>query len=316
MYVLDHKLKMHPLRLADPNDDLGGVLYPSVPADIVHLIDHHSVLSPRKFPLIESSNGLTLRSIDSHTGNRDEIVCPICGEAYGTYKRLRKHIEYNAMIEESTTTENFTFFKGKSHIGFILPKIEPLTLEEVRNHIEHTLSEIIVVVEAIDPQLSGTFQSLQSYKYNDIVFGAEFTNCMSSKNGVFCVDMKRFHKTCNHQNSNSSGDTSSSIHSTDSSINNSNNNNNSSSNKQKSTFAGTRNELFLSNISEGTYEDSNEENDGGGDDDNDDEDDDDDDHDDDDDEDEENINYFRRSYSTFESSTRHFFWRDSKPTIV
>ena len=79
MYVLDHKLKMHPLRLADPNDDLGGVLYPSVPADIVHVIDHHSILTPRKYPFIESSNGLTLRSIDSFTGNRDEVICPVCG---------------------------------------------------------------------------------------------------------------------------------------------------------------------------------------------------------------------------------------------
>jgi hypothetical protein len=309
MYVLDHKLKMHPLRLADPNDDLGGVLYPSVPADIVHLIDHHSVLSPRKFPLIESSNGLILRSIDSHTGNRDEIICPICGEAYGTYKRLRKHIEYNAMIESSDV--NITFPKGKSHIDFKLPEIEPLTLEEVRNHIEHTLSEIIVVVEAIDPQLSGTFQSLQSYKYNDIVFGGEFTNCMSSKNGLFCVDIKRFHKTCSHQSNSSSGDTnSSSIHSTDSSINNTNN-----SDKKKSSYAGTRNESFLSNISEGTYEDSNNEGDGDNNDDednNDDDDDaDDDDADDDDADDEDSISYFRRSYNTFESS-----WRDSKPTIV
>ena len=70
---------MHPLRLADPNDDLGGVLYPSVPADIVHVIDHHSILTPRKYPFIESSNGLTLRSIDSFTGNRDEVICPVCG---------------------------------------------------------------------------------------------------------------------------------------------------------------------------------------------------------------------------------------------
>ena len=85
MYVLDHKLKMHPLRLADPNDDLGGVLYPSVPADIVHVIDHHSVLSPQKFPFIEHANGLPLRSIDSATGNRDEIICPICGEAVSLF---------------------------------------------------------------------------------------------------------------------------------------------------------------------------------------------------------------------------------------
>lgn len=193
MYVLDYKLKLHPLRLMDPNDDLGGVLYPSVPADIVHHIDCHSPLFPRRLPFVEKSHGLVLRSIDSLTGNRDEIVCPVCGEAYGTYERLKKHIEYNAMVE---TKEGYP--RGKSHAGLELPPMQPLTLDKVRGHIEKTLSEIIVVVEAIDPQLSGTFQSLQSYKYGDIVFGAEFAPCMStnSEGTELTVDMQQFHKTC------------------------------------------------------------------------------------------------------------------------
>ena len=144
-----------------PNYDLGAVLYPSVPADIVHHIDHHSALSPRKSPFAEKSYGLVLRSVDSYTCNRDQLICPVCGESYGTYDRLKKHIEYNAMLESK---ENFP--KEKSHAGVdISEKEPPLTLDEVRDHIESTLSEIIVVVEAIDPQLSGTFQSLQSYKY-------------------------------------------------------------------------------------------------------------------------------------------------------
>ena len=142
MYLLDHKMKMHPLRLADPNDDMGGMLYPSVPADIVHHIDHHSALSPRKFPFREKDHGLVLRSLDSSTCNREDIICPVCGEGYGTYERLKAHVQYNAMIEEREK-----FPKEKSHVGFIVPEIEPLTLEEVRDHIEQTLSEIVVVVE-------------------------------------------------------------------------------------------------------------------------------------------------------------------------
>jgi Inward rectifier potassium channel C-terminal domain len=188
MYVLDHKLKMHPLRLCDPNDDLGGMLYPSVPADIVHHIDHHSILSPRKMPLVDSSSGLVLRSLDSLTNNREEIVCPICGESYGSHARLKKHVEYNAMLERKGN-----YPRDKSHVGFKIPDIEPLTLEEVRSHIERTLSEIVVVVEAIDPQLSGTFQSLQSYKYEDIEFDAEYNKCMFVQNEQFTVDMKKFH---------------------------------------------------------------------------------------------------------------------------
>ncbi|VEU35914.1 unnamed protein product [Pseudo-nitzschia multistriata] len=193
MYVLDHKLKMHPLRLMDPNDDLGGVLYPSVPADIVHHIDCHSPLSPQRLPFVERSNGLVLRTLDSSTGNRDQIICPVCGEAYGTYERLKKHVEYNAMIE----AKEGDYPTERSHVGFQFPVIKPLTLDDVRSHIEETLSEIIVVVEAIDPQLSGTFQSLQSYKYEDIVFGSEFAKCMSvnKERTEFLVDMQQFHKT-------------------------------------------------------------------------------------------------------------------------
>lgn len=218
MYFLDHRLKMHPLRLMDPNDDLGGVIFPSVPADIVHHIDHHSALCPPKFrsqnncPLVQSSHGMVLRSLDSYTGNRDEVICPVCGESYGTYERWKKHFDYASMVE---ARENYP--PEKSHCGYVVPpEPEPITLEELRHYIANTVSEIIVVVEAIDPQLSGSFQSLQSYKYEDIVFGEEFENCMSmqrdeqhhkntkgSNEGVFCVDMTHFHSTtirhCKHK---------------------------------------------------------------------------------------------------------------------
>jgi len=197
MYFLDHMLKMHPLRLMDPNDDLGGVLYPSVPADILHHIDHHSALWPPKLkpPFVESSHGMVLRSIDSYTGNRDDIICPVCGESYGTVARWKKHVEYSSMIEA-----NEGYPPEKSHCGVVMPpETEAITLEDLQQHIERTCSEIIVVVEAIDPQLSGSFQSLQSYKGKDIVFGKDFEKCVSigqdRGRNVFHVDMHRFHST-------------------------------------------------------------------------------------------------------------------------
>ena len=188
MYLIDHKMKFSPLRLLEPNDDLGGVLYPSAPTTIIHHIDHHSALSPSTMPLTESDNGLTLRSVDSATGNRDEIICPVCGEAYGTYERLRKHIEYARIVEKQDD-----YPVEGSHLGFEMPDTSPITLAEVQRHIERKLSEIVVVVEAIDPQLSGTFQSVQSYKYDDIEFGADFEKCMFSKNDKFVVDLLKFH---------------------------------------------------------------------------------------------------------------------------
>jgi len=188
MYLIDHNMKFHPLRLLEPNDDLGGVLYPSAPTTIVHHIDHHSPLSPIKMPLVEADHGLALRSVDSSTANREEIICPVCGESYGTYERLLKHIQYARIVEEQGGYP----IEG-THRGFEMPETKPVTLEEVQRYIEHKLSEIIVVVEAIDPQLSGTFQALQSYKYNEIEFGAEFERCMFTKNNNFVVDLLKFH---------------------------------------------------------------------------------------------------------------------------
>ena len=181
-------MKFHPLRLLDPNDDLGGVLYPSAPTTIVHHIDHHSALSPVRMPLVEPSQGLVLRSVDSGTANREEILCPVCGECYGTYDRLERHIRYARIVEEQDG-----YPVEGSHLGFEMPDATPVSLEQVQRHIETMLSEIVVVVEAIDPQLSGTFQGVQSYKYDDIEFGADFEQCMSAKGNKFEVDLLKFH---------------------------------------------------------------------------------------------------------------------------
>ena len=188
MYLLDHQLKMHQLRLTDPNDELNGMMYPSLPQTISHQIDHHSALSPRSMPLVVDNCGLKLRSADSGVSSREEIVCPICGESYGTYERLFNHVRYNQVVEtkESYPTEN-------THLAFEMPDISPITLEEVQRHIENTVSEIIVVVEGIDPQLSGSFQAVQSYKYDDIEFDADFAPCLLVQENKLTVDMRLFH---------------------------------------------------------------------------------------------------------------------------
>mmetsp|Transcript_2713 Transcript_2713/g.6059 ORF Transcript_2713/g.6059 Transcript_2713/m.6059 type:complete len:299 (-) Transcript_2713:110-1006(-) len=188
MYLIDGTMKFHPLRLLAPDDGQGGNLYPSVPTSIIHHIDHHSALSPRNMPLIISNQGLPLRSVDSATGSRDEIVCPVCGEAYGSYDRLMKHINYARIVE----AQDGYPIEG-THLGFEMPDTTPITLSDVQKHIERKLSEIVVVVEAIDPQLSGTFQAVQSYKYDEIEFGADFEKCLSTRNNKFVVDLLKFH---------------------------------------------------------------------------------------------------------------------------
>ncbi len=197
MYLLDHKLQMNPLRLTHPDDNLGGMLYPSIPQKIIHHIDHHSALAPTRghlMPLLAASrmhSGFPLRSYDSQNSDRPEIICPVCGESFGTYERLASHVRFNKMIEEQ---EQYPI--KDSHQAFEMPDTKsPLTLQEVTDHIERTMSEIVVVVEAIDPQLSGTFQANQSYKYEDIVFGADHEICTSvTADNKISVDMKNFHE--------------------------------------------------------------------------------------------------------------------------
>lgn len=196
MYLLDHKLQMNPLRLTNPDDNLGGMLYPSIPQKIIHHIDHHSALAPTRthlMPLLASSrtnSAVPLRSCDSANAERDEIICPVCGDCFGTYERLAAHVRFNKMIEKQ---EGYPI--QDSHQAFEMPDTSPLTLQEVTDHIEKTMSEIVVVVEAIDPQLSGTFQANQSYKYEDIVFGADHETCTSiTPDNKIQVDMRTFHQ--------------------------------------------------------------------------------------------------------------------------
>lgn len=42
--------------------------------------------------------------------------------------------------------------------------------------------------------VSGTFQALQSYKLNDIVFGGRFAPCMTQTGGKIFVNVDKFHQ--------------------------------------------------------------------------------------------------------------------------
>ena len=85
-----------------------------------------------------------------------------------------------------------------SHLSLEVPEnIPTLTLEDVQEYLSQNLAEIIVVVEGIDPQVSGTFQALQSYKYEDICWDGEFVECLHIQNKKFSVCMEKFHEVRN-----------------------------------------------------------------------------------------------------------------------
>eukprot|EP00578_Thalassiosira_sp_NH16_P032837 CAMPEP_0181082428 /NCGR_PEP_ID=MMETSP1071-20121207/3616_1 /TAXON_ID=35127 /ORGANISM="Thalassiosira sp., Strain NH16" /LENGTH=413 /DNA_ID=CAMNT_0023164013 /DNA_START=380 /DNA_END=1621 /DNA_ORIENTATION=- len=109
-----HPLKMEAMRVSMPNDDLGAVLYTSIPTCATHHIDYHSPLQPplkrrlgpedgrvmRDTGFVVDSCGLDLRENDSYTGGQDGLRCVICGETYGTVANLVQHIRYNQHTEK------------------------------------------------------------------------------------------------------------------------------------------------------------------------------------------------------------------------
>ena len=76
-----------PLRVLQPDDELGGFLFLSLPTVVTHHIDVYSLLHPA----VETPRnlyGLNLRMADAATGSRDDFACPICGELFGTYRTV------------------------------------------------------------------------------------------------------------------------------------------------------------------------------------------------------------------------------------
>lgn len=207
-----------PLRIIQPNDELHAQLFLSMPSIIHHHIDIYSLLHPvpqatdsdqdsskNNMLVYPESAGLMLRQADSISRMREECECYICGEVFGTAQALKRHVHYQQKIE---TTDQFPV-EG-SHLSLddkTLAQQEACTssttdLNKLRDYFERELSEVICVVEGIDPLMSGTFQALQSYCFEDIVWDEHsiFHPCLTAvakndwRGEHFQVDLDRFHE--------------------------------------------------------------------------------------------------------------------------
>lgn len=183
-----------PIRILQPNDDLGSVLFLSLPYVVMHHIDIYSLLHPYT-PQSDLASGLILRQVDSVTCNRDDVICPVCGESYGTHERWVRHVRYQRIVEQKDGYPT----KG-THLSLtkrdLVPPAEAITdIQDLRSFFKQEIAEVICVVEGIDPLTSGTFQSLQSYKFEDIVWDedTQFAPCLKVSNGKIVVDLDRFH---------------------------------------------------------------------------------------------------------------------------
>lgn len=207
--VMNHRPVPRPLRLIQPDDELGGMLFLSFPTIVSHHIDLYSLMHPpTEVPFGSMTpSGLVLRQVDGSTANRDDVICPVCGESYGTIKRWKNHIRYQQIVEAKDD-----YPVAGTHLSLDLADIEMNTdtmeatndIAELKEYFRKSVSEIICVVEGIDPLQSGTFQSLQSYRFEDIVWDANsvFAPCMTVTGGsrqkqkgerIFQVDLDRYH---------------------------------------------------------------------------------------------------------------------------
>ena len=191
-----------PLRLLQPDDELGATLFLSFPTVVSHHMDLYSMLHPPRED-VEGvlPSGLILRQVDSSTASREEVICPICSESYGTHNRWTQHVRYQQMVERK---EGYPV-EG-SHLSLMardLKKPEIATMQEFQDYFREHVAELILVVEGIDPLLSGTFQSLHSYRYEDIVWNdsACFAPCVQVCGEQVQVDLDRFHQvdTVSHE---------------------------------------------------------------------------------------------------------------------
>ncbi|CAB9503285.1 rectifier potassium channel 2 [Seminavis robusta] len=204
MYVVTQKSPIPiPLRIVIPNDDYGSMLMLSLPSQVVHAMDAYSPMVPQAKPRCLASptvphGGLHLRQVDALTNNRDDVICPVCGESYGTVERLIKHGKFNSMTE---THDDIPFRGSHREVDWddwarLLEKSTTWSLQQLEQFFRSDISEVLCIVEGIDPLASGTFQAIQSYQVEDIHFGeAHFADCVCLDiNQSLVVDLDFFHK--------------------------------------------------------------------------------------------------------------------------
>jgi len=186
---------MQPMRILEPNDDLGSVLLTSVPFNATHHIDFYSPLSPegRKRGLnYMGGHGLMLREADQMSGSNAACVCPVCGETYETFENLKRHIAFNKVLEDADKSVPMAgSHRDMDILKPILTQKFDIAKEDIRENLRG--KEIVCVVEGIEPLVSGTFQALHSYKVEDIAFDSCFAPCVSQIRNKAVVDLDSCH---------------------------------------------------------------------------------------------------------------------------
>mmetsp|Transcript_457 Transcript_457/g.501 ORF Transcript_457/g.501 Transcript_457/m.501 type:complete len:496 (+) Transcript_457:201-1688(+) len=186
------------MRIMHPDDELGSVIFTSVPINATHHIDFYSPLTPphlRKNLNYLTGHGLILREVDQISGSIPGCVCPVCGETYETFDTLERHFKFNRILEEADDKVPLEGTHKDPNMLMQLPKLTKkleITKQDLIDNLRD--KEIICVVEGIEPVVSGTFQAIHSYKLEDIKFDSCFAPCVFDYNGKIVVDLDEFHQ--------------------------------------------------------------------------------------------------------------------------
>eukprot|EP00928_Gymnodinium_smaydae_P086980 TRINITY_DN7134_c0_g4_i2.p1 TRINITY_DN7134_c0_g4~~TRINITY_DN7134_c0_g4_i2.p1 ORF type:complete len:515 (-),score=95.98 TRINITY_DN7134_c0_g4_i2:175-1665(-) len=146
------------MRLQHPDDDLGGMLFLTLPQLVIHRVDPWSPLWP--------------------------------GEA-----RRGKGTPANSCLFPDVPQRAIDAENGNRDGGEPNTRPDPPDLADVSRRVQADQLEILCIVEGIDPSTSMTLQCRHSYTCDDVVFNAAFQRCVSrAEDGTCEIDFDCFHE--------------------------------------------------------------------------------------------------------------------------
>jgi hypothetical protein len=181
-----------PLRINQPDDQLGGMLLLMLPTLVTHQVDPWSPLMP---PGCMATNSKSMNSYafpdvfqranDAEQGQFTFVECDISGEGFSTEEAHRRHHQNEGYVYPCSSTPE-------------VMGVEKI-MGSLKEYFESCEMELLVLVEGIDPTMSATLQAVYSYKVEDILFDThDFVPCvfrdLPYDGGRPKIDFAKFHE--------------------------------------------------------------------------------------------------------------------------
>mmetsp|Transcript_22066 Transcript_22066/g.70468 ORF Transcript_22066/g.70468 Transcript_22066/m.70468 type:complete len:452 (+) Transcript_22066:412-1767(+) len=178
------------MRLVQPDDELGGMLFMSLPSMIVHPVDAFSPLRPRGSGAFEHAQSAEAGGAAKPGQQLDE------GEVRGVQSSAHdpsSAYEFPDVLQRDCDLAN----GNRERKSAPPPRPDPQEEEDaIRDYLEAHKVEIVAVVEGIDAVTSDTIQARHSYCPRDILWHHDFVPCtFEGASGEAVLDFSQFHRT-------------------------------------------------------------------------------------------------------------------------